>query len=78
MCEYVFGKLEKCNATADREQLWKVDNNGEDRKVTYLSTLVKHTQAVNVVRWSPRGLSTLSECRPHMLTSARRIAGYRW
>jgi hypothetical protein len=37
------------------KQLWKVDSNGEDRKVTYLSTLVKHTQAVNVVRWSPRG-----------------------
>lgn len=37
-------------------QLWKVDGNGEERKVTYLSTLIKHTQAVNVVRWSPRGL----------------------
>lgn len=78
MCEYVFGKLERCNATADRKQLWKVENNGEDRKVTYLSTLVKHTQAVNVVRWSPRGLSKLSKCRQHMLISTRRSAGYSW
>ena len=37
-------------------QLWKIDGSGEDRNVTYLSTLVKHTQAVNVVRWCPRGL----------------------
>jgi hypothetical protein len=41
-------------------QLWKVDSNGEDRKVTYLSTLVKHTQAVNVVRWCPRGAYRLN------------------
>jgi len=32
-----------------------MEANGEDRKVTYLSTLTKHTQAVNVVRWCPRG-----------------------
>lgn len=37
-------------------QLWKVETNGEERKVTYLSTLKKHTQAVNVVRWCPRGM----------------------
>ncbi|GAQ07147.1 uncharacterized WD repeat-containing protein C26H5.03 [Aspergillus lentulus] len=36
-------------------RLWKVESTGEDRKVTYLSTLVKHTQAVNVVRFSPKG-----------------------
>lgn len=36
-------------------QLWKVETDGESKKVEYLSTLVKHTQAVNVVRWSPRG-----------------------
>ncbi|EED16348.1 chromatin assembly factor 1 subunit B, putative [Talaromyces stipitatus ATCC 10500] len=34
---------------------WKLECNGEERKVTYLSTLVKHTQAVNVVRFSPKG-----------------------
>jgi hypothetical protein len=38
-------------------QLWKVESTGEDRKVTYLSTLLKHTQAVNVVRFSPKGMS---------------------
>lgn len=36
-------------------QLWKVDCTGEDRKISYLSALVKHTQAVNVVRFSPKG-----------------------
>ncbi|KAJ5341017.1 Chromatin assembly factor 1 subunit B [Penicillium brevicompactum] len=36
-------------------RLWKVDSTGEERKVTYLSTLIKHTQAVNVVRFSPKG-----------------------
>ncbi|RAK97822.1 putative chromatin assembly factor 1 subunit B [Aspergillus ibericus CBS 121593] len=36
-------------------RLWKVETTGEERKVTYLSTLVKHTQAVNVVRFSPKG-----------------------
>lgn len=40
----------------DTPQLWKVDANGEERKVTYLATLQKHTQAVNVVRWCPRGM----------------------
>ncbi|KKA25160.1 Chromatin assembly factor 1 subunit B [Rasamsonia emersonii CBS 393.64] len=35
--------------------LWKVEGTGEERKITYLSTLVKHTQAVNVVRFSPKG-----------------------
>ncbi|KAJ5748595.1 uncharacterized protein N7511_010291 [Penicillium nucicola] len=36
-------------------RLWKVESIGDDRKVTYLSTLLKHTQAVNVVRFSPKG-----------------------
>ncbi|KAK8110829.1 chromatin assembly factor 1 subunit B [Apiospora kogelbergensis] len=36
-------------------RIWKVDCEGEDRKVEYLSTLAKHTQAVNVVRWAPKG-----------------------
>jgi hypothetical protein len=40
----------------DRPQLWNVDASGEERKVTYLATLQKHTQAVNVVRWCPRGM----------------------
>ncbi|KAJ5888284.1 hypothetical protein N7495_008325 [Penicillium taxi] len=36
-------------------RLWKVESTGDERKVTYLSTLIKHTQAVNVVRFSPKG-----------------------
>ncbi|KAL1957622.1 hypothetical protein VTO42DRAFT_5733 [Malbranchea cinnamomea] len=36
-------------------RLWKVESIGEERKVTYLTTLIKHTQAVNVVRFSPKG-----------------------
>ncbi|KAF2402731.1 WD40 repeat-like protein [Trichodelitschia bisporula] len=36
-------------------RIWKIDPHGEDRKVTYLSTLVRHSQTVNVVRWCPRG-----------------------
>ncbi|KAF9888325.1 hypothetical protein FE257_008758 [Aspergillus nanangensis] len=36
-------------------RLWRVDSTGEARTVTYLSTLIKHTQAVNVVRFSPKG-----------------------
>ncbi|MCJ1336970.1 hypothetical protein MMC09_002248 [Bachmanniomyces sp. S44760] len=36
-------------------RLWKVSTEGEERKVTYLTTLIKHTQAVNVVRFAPKG-----------------------
>ncbi|KKY19532.1 putative chromatin assembly factor 1 subunit [Phaeomoniella chlamydospora] len=36
-------------------RLWSVENEGEQRKVTYLSTLIKHTQSVNVVRFCPKG-----------------------
>ncbi|KAK5256953.1 Chromatin assembly factor 1 subunit, partial [Cryomyces antarcticus] len=36
-------------------QLWKIEPNGDERRATYLSTLQKHTQPVNVVRWCPRG-----------------------
>ena len=35
-------------------QLWKVEG-GENPKIVYLSTLSKHNQAVNVVRFCPRG-----------------------
>jgi chromatin assembly factor 1 subunit B len=40
-----------------------VENHGEERKITYLSTLVKHTQAVNVVRWCPRGAFNHQGCQ---------------
>ncbi|KAI0505819.1 WD40 repeat-like protein [Xylaria bambusicola] len=36
-------------------RIWKVEGDGEDRRVEYLSTLAKHSQAVNVVRWAPKG-----------------------
>ncbi|KAF4552993.1 WD domain-containing protein 23 [Elsinoe fawcettii] len=36
-------------------RLWKIEGSDDDRKVTFLSTLEKHTQAVNVVRWCPKG-----------------------
>ncbi|KAL9068880.1 MAG: hypothetical protein Q9157_006350 [Trypethelium eluteriae] len=50
------GKGRLATAGGDNNvRLWKVENSGEDCKVTYLSSLVKHSQAVNVVRWCPRG-----------------------
>ena len=36
-------------------RIWKITGEGEERQVDYLSTLTKHTQAVNVVRWAPKG-----------------------
>ena len=36
-------------------RLWKVESEGKERKVDYLATLSKHNQAVNVVRWAPKG-----------------------
>jgi chromatin assembly factor 1 subunit B len=36
-------------------RLWQVESNGQDRKAEYLATLAKHNQAVNVVRWAPKG-----------------------
>ncbi|KAL2199072.1 WD40-repeat-containing domain protein [Corynascus similis CBS 632.67] len=36
-------------------RLWKIEEDGDGQKVDYLATLSKHTQAVNVVRWAPKG-----------------------
>ncbi|RMD43932.1 hypothetical protein DV735_g1214, partial [Chaetothyriales sp. CBS 134920] len=36
-------------------RLWSIEARGEERKVTYLSTLTRHSQPVNVVRFSPKG-----------------------
>ncbi|EON62603.1 hypothetical protein W97_01827 [Coniosporium apollinis CBS 100218] len=50
------GKGRLATAGGDNNvRIWRIEASGEDRKVTYLSTLIKHTQAVNVVRWCPRG-----------------------
>ncbi|KAK4971196.1 Chromatin assembly factor 1 subunit [Elasticomyces elasticus] len=55
------GKGRLATAGGDHNvRLWRVDGDGEERKVTYLSTLSKHTEAVNVVRWCPRGTIILS------------------
>ncbi|KAF2719379.1 WD40 repeat-like protein [Polychaeton citri CBS 116435] len=50
------GKGRLATAGGDNNvRVWKIDYSGDERKVTYLSTLKKHTQAVNVVRWCPKG-----------------------
>ncbi|EXJ95936.1 chromatin assembly factor 1 subunit B [Capronia coronata CBS 617.96] len=36
-------------------RLWSIEAQGDERKVTYLSTLTRHTQPVNVVRFCPKG-----------------------
>ncbi|KAI9769166.1 MAG: hypothetical protein M1839_003801 [Geoglossum umbratile] len=56
-CEFErYGKGRLATAGGDNNvRLWKLESHDEERKVVYLTTLVKHTQAVNVVRWCPRG-----------------------
>ncbi|KEY65149.1 hypothetical protein S7711_04239 [Stachybotrys chartarum IBT 7711] len=50
------GKGRLATAGGDNHvRLWKVETEGSERKVDYLSTLSKHNQAVNVVRWAPKG-----------------------
>ncbi|KAG9255957.1 WD40-repeat-containing domain protein [Emericellopsis atlantica] len=50
------GKGRLATAGGDNNvRLWRVESDGPERKVEYLSTLAKHNQAVNVVRWSPKG-----------------------
>lgn len=50
------GKGRLATAGGDNNvRIWKIIADGEDRKVEYLSSLQKHTQAVNVVRWAPKG-----------------------
>ncbi|KFG78448.1 putative chromatin assembly factor 1 subunit B [Metarhizium anisopliae] len=50
------GKGRLATAGGDNHvRIWKVESDGLERKVDYLSTLSKHNQAVNVVRWAPKG-----------------------
>ncbi|KAH0597798.1 hypothetical protein MHUMG1_04170 [Metarhizium humberi] len=50
------GKGRLATAGGDNHvRIWKVESDGLERKVEYLSTLSKHNQAVNVVRWAPKG-----------------------
>lgn len=61
MFAYAFPPTSVCRSLVlIPSQLWKVEGIGEERKITYLSTLVKHTQAVNVVRFSPKGIHRIS------------------
>lgn len=60
------GKGRLATAGGDNHvRIWKLETDGTDRKVEYLSTLSKHNQAVNVVRWAPKG-KDISIC--HMCT----------
>ncbi|KAH9894583.1 WD40-repeat-containing domain protein [Xylariomycetidae sp. FL2044] len=36
-------------------RIWNVVGDGENRRVEFLAHLIKHSQAVNVVRWAPKG-----------------------
>ncbi|KAG6007827.1 hypothetical protein E4U54_008782 [Claviceps lovelessii] len=50
------GKGRLATAGGDNHvRIWKLISDGPERKVDYLSTLSKHNQAVNVVRWAPKG-----------------------
>ncbi|KAG5929612.1 hypothetical protein E4U42_005317 [Claviceps africana] len=50
------GKGRLATAGGDNHvRIWKLLSDGPERKVDYLSTLSKHNQAVNVVRWAPKG-----------------------
>ncbi|KAK3497023.1 WD40-repeat-containing domain protein [Neurospora hispaniola] len=50
------GKGRLATAAGDNNvRLWRIEEDGENRRVEYLATLSKHTQAVNVVRWAPKG-----------------------
>lgn len=50
------GKGRLATASGDNNvRVWKLEGESDERKPVYLSTLSKHNQAVNVVRWCPRG-----------------------
>lgn len=50
------GKGRLATAGADNNiRLWLLERDGDEVKVSYLSTLTRHTQTVNVVRFCPRG-----------------------
>lgn len=65
------GKGRLATAGGDNNvRLWRVDADGLQRNVDYLATLAKHNQAVNVVRWAPRGTALVlppPQRRPSLL-----------
>lgn len=62
------GKGRLATAGGDNNvRLWQVESDGSERKVEYLSTLAKHNQAVNVVRWAPKGMFMPGFFFPYLL-----------
>lgn len=62
------GKGRLATAGGDNHvRIWKVESDGSERKVEYLSTLSKHNQAVNVVRWAPKGTQASMQSLIQML-----------
>lgn len=50
------GKGRLATAGGDNNiRLWTLERDGEEAKVSFLATLVRHTQTVNVVRFCPKG-----------------------
>lgn len=50
------GKGRLATAGGDNNvRIWRIEGEGDERRPVYLSTLAKHNQAVNVVRFAPRG-----------------------
>jgi len=50
------GKGRLATAGGDNNiRLWNLERDGEEAKVSFLATLVRHTQTVNVVRFCPKG-----------------------
>ncbi|KAK5943022.1 Chromatin assembly factor 1 subunit [Knufia obscura] len=50
------GKGRLATAGGDNNiRLWSLERDGEEAKVSFLATLVRHTQTVNVVRFCPKG-----------------------
>lgn len=50
------GKGRLATAGGDNNiRLWSLERDGDDAKVSFLATLMRHTQTVNVVRFCPRG-----------------------
>lgn len=50
------GKGRLATAGADNNiRLWSLERDGDEAKVSFLATLVRHSQTVNVVRFCPKG-----------------------
>lgn len=80
------GKGRLATAGGDNNvRLWKIEAEGEDRKVEYICTLKKHTQAVNGMSAGPgfcgtsnHLISTPANTNSCKMESQRRYAGICW